>query len=589
MRAMVISATLLLSGCAAPPAWRLTNKVLVPPGIAGPGVAQRTFTADIEAGGGTCPPEIRVRGRRVQVTVSRDTLLKQPAGWLTAWTEELEASKCISPREGPKLAGLIAGSLPLDPNAAFKLLNAGDRLAGADLGPGIRLQVVSPILVDGKSFEPPVPVEEPTGTGKTLNLTFKVPNLLGVETDLYGVRQRAGRPGFVIVPLGADRKIDGKTEHVSQPATNYFQFSENAAFYRLFFKAGQSEFTALVVAGRTRAELEAAVLNPALASCMDLPPGMCVTLPKHVAVNSMIAVTVNGKEALVNWGSTVDAAIRASGERQPGSVLPRLSLSRPHDGKLVAVDFDRSDPAILGLVLAGGENISWTAPSLVCTGKGGPTVLIVGGGFASDWILVQNEVQKFARVCTYDPPDPSCSSRVSEIHAMHAGSPYVLVGLSVGAVVARLYAKQYPQDVAGMVIVDHAFIDIGTKPTPVTTGPVLLEMTPIVITAADDPGFRNLPEYAQKLHQQTAALNPALPTVETARACLAQAGQASLHNLPLAVVSTGNEAPNYPKLQQQLLALSTHSKQFIAARSFHSVEMSQPDVIVSAIRYVLGQ
>ena len=36
--------------------------------------------------------------------------------------------------------------------------------------------------------------------------------------------------------------------------------------------------------------------------------------------------------------------------------------------------------------------------------------------------------------------------------------PYVFVGYSVGAQWARLYAARYPNNIVGMVIVDHAFI-----------------------------------------------------------------------------------------------------------------------------------
>jgi len=39
---------------------------------------------------------------------------------------------------------------------------------------------------------------------------------------------------------------------------------------------------------------------------------------------------------------------------------------------------------------------------LYCTGTGGPTVLVVGAGFSFDWALVQPEVARFTRVCTYD-------------------------------------------------------------------------------------------------------------------------------------------------------------------------------------------
>jgi pimeloyl-ACP methyl ester carboxylesterase len=96
--------------------------------------------------------------------------------------------------------------------------------------------------------------------------------------------------------------------------------------------------------------------------------------------------------------------------------------------------------------------------------------MIVGAGFSFDWALVQPEVAKFTTVCTYDVsgtawsdpgPELTCRERANEVHkVMRAASlktPVVLVGLSIGACVARLNASEYPAEVAGMVIVDHAF------------------------------------------------------------------------------------------------------------------------------------
>src|SRR6204780_1650066 len=65
---------------------------------------------------------------------------------------------------------------------------------------------------------------------------------------------------------------------------------------------------------------------------------------------------------------------------------------------------------------------------LYCNGTGTPTVMIVGG-FSFDWALVQPEVAKFTRVCTYDAsgnawsepdpgPAPTCPGRVDEIHRL---------------------------------------------------------------------------------------------------------------------------------------------------------------------------
>ena len=180
-----------------------------------------------------------------------------------------------------------------------------------------------------------------------------------------------------------------------------------------------------------------------------------------------------------------------------------------------------------------------------CTGAGSPAVVIVGAGFSFDWGLVQPEVAKFARVCTYDvsgtawsDPGPplTCSARVNEVHTLlqQAGieGPYVLVGLSVGALVARLYASLYPGEVAGVVMVDHAFIDAGgdapsgNSSAPSGAGldslPVLIHRTPIVLTVEDTSNFSRLPERIQKLHRWAESLKPVRPTVETAEDCLSQ-------------------------------------------------------------------
>jgi pimeloyl-ACP methyl ester carboxylesterase len=230
----------------------------------------------------------------------------------------------------------------------------------------------------------------------------------------------------------------------------------------------------------------------------------------------------------------------------------------------------------------------------------------VGGGFSFDWDLVQSQAAKFTRVCTYDVsgtawsdagPSLTCSGRVNEIHAAleKAGveGPYVLVGLSMGAVVARRYAREYPDETAGMVIVDHAFLNPADKPPAhpppgPDQPPVLIYQAPIILTVEDTSNFNNLPARDQELHRWATSLGPALPTAEMAEACLAEV-PATLGKMPLAVVSTGNALPNYLKLQTELLALSTDSTQFIADRSFHSVEIDQPEVVVRAIQKVMAR
>lgn len=70
---------------------------------------------------------------------------------------------------------------------------------------------------------------------------------------------------------------------------------------------------------------------------------------------------------------------------------------------------------------------------------------------------------------------------------------------------------------------------------------------------------------------------------------MARIGGARLGDIPLVVVSTGNDNPKYRKLQNELLALSSRSKQMMAENSFHSVEIDQPEIVIAAIRMVFEE
>src|SRR5215510_2455105 len=223
---------------------------------------------------------------------------------------------------------------------------------------------------------------------------------------------------------------------------------------------------------------------------------------------------------------------------KPAWLALLLFLSGPVAGQALEAPY----PPPGELVDVGGHRVH-----LYCTGQGSPTVMIVGGGFSFDWGLVQPEAAKFTRVCTYDPSgtawsDPgsawTCPERISEVHNLldKAGieGPYVLVGLSIGGVVARLYASRYPNQVAGMVIVDHAFIDTrsDTPPAPKSPSPqqpydsppILLSQTPITWTIEDDPNFRKLPARNRVLHRWAVSLvDYVLPTVPRAAECISEA------------------------------------------------------------------
>lgn len=366
----MIVVVLACAACAVrgPASYRLLTRngkaLLIPPGVANPDVTKRTIVVRCAYPRGRCaaaggPVVIEERGKRLRATVTHDALMKQPAGWLSAWTAELESKGCLAPGDGTKLGERIAETLPLELNAGFRLLHGSE----VDVGPQTRLEVVSPVFRDGT---PPgasaLETAGTTGSGNALTVTVRASaDLMGFETAWYGVQPNRSHAGFSIVPLHAERNIQGKVEARDGPAKNTFPFPADAAFYRLFYKADQTDFTALAVAARSRAELEerTKLLETGTASCNKLHDELCVAIPKGVAVNAYVTVTVNGREVTVLWPATVRAAIQATGEGDYKAVVPRLVICKDYDGRLTRVEFDNSGQAILGMILTGGESIAW--------------------------------------------------------------------------------------------------------------------------------------------------------------------------------------------------------------------------------------
>jgi len=115
--------------------------------------------------------------------------------------------------------------------------------------------------------------------------------------------------------------------------------------------------------------------------------------------------------------------------------------------------------------IGGGRRLN-----LFCMGAGKHTVLFDSGGsdWSVIWALVQPALPADARVCTYDraglgysDPAPGARSPMAVVDDMHAliaaaklKTPVVLVGHSLGGFNVKLYTALYPEDVAGLVLVD---------------------------------------------------------------------------------------------------------------------------------------
>jgi pimeloyl-ACP methyl ester carboxylesterase len=107
---------------------------------------------------------------------------------------------------------------------------------------------------------------------------------------------------------------------------------------------------------------------------------------------------------------------------------------------------------------------------LNCTGSGSPTVLLQPGAgeMSSNMGWIAPAVARNTRVCVYDragrgwsePADtPQDGTQIAiDLHTLlqrgHIPGPYVLAGHSFGGRYVLAFAAQYPDDVAGMVLVD---------------------------------------------------------------------------------------------------------------------------------------
>ena len=107
---------------------------------------------------------------------------------------------------------------------------------------------------------------------------------------------------------------------------------------------------------------------------------------------------------------------------------------------------------------------------LRCTGAGTPTVVLEpgAGGMSSILGWIAPAVARHSRVCVYDRAgrgwsEPAATAQdgaqiATDLHTLlqrgHVPGPYVLVGHSFGGLYVLTFAARYPDEVAGMVLVD---------------------------------------------------------------------------------------------------------------------------------------
>jgi pimeloyl-ACP methyl ester carboxylesterase len=297
------------------------------------------------------------------------------------------------------------------------------------------------------------------------------------------------------------------------------------------------------------------------------------------------------------------------------TILSDGTSAAPPEGSPVA------DPrgAFAGLIeLSNGRHIY-----AECAGTSGPTVLLVSGyrTRADVWTdpqlgpgngdpMVFPAVASETRVCTYDRPGTltvldgvrypsrsddapmprSIAEVVAELRAVRDlvadDQPVVLVGHSLGGAIVRLYAATYPEDVAGIVLVD-AYSEFLADHMP-------------------DDAFAAYAEYASVIPDFLSDYTAyeTIDFAQTSDALRDAAGASPLPPIPYEVLSKGQpfglegDTPGFtidqletawPEAQTDLAELLPDTPHFTVAGSSHYIQLQRPDLVIAAIAQVVDE
>jgi pimeloyl-ACP methyl ester carboxylesterase len=277
-------------------------------------------------------------------------------------------------------------------------------------------------------------------------------------------------------------------------------------------------------------------------------------------------------------------------------------------------------------------------------GAGGPTVIFESGIAATNlnWCHIQNTIAEYSHTVSYDRAglgwsSPAKTSRTPaniaiELRTMleNAGikPPYVLVGHSFGGLVMRRYALLFPEDVAGVVLVDpmrceewppldptkQATIDRGVKMTGYAIPIAHLGLARLAVTSllcrsgrlstflagsAGNGGkhvLSRIKDEVGKMPQEVwpiVAAHWSRPSYyvgmsnhvgsvpDTVREML---GTEPIAGIPITLLTPGKSTP---LSKERLDLIGNNVQQVIAPKSAHWVHLDEPDIVIESIREMI--
>jgi pimeloyl-ACP methyl ester carboxylesterase/bifunctional DNase/RNase len=390
-------------------------------------------------------------------------------------------------------------------------------------------------------------------------------------------------------------------------------------------EAAGARTLALVLDAPAGDALAAALLGlaPARPATHDLPPAFLAAGALRVRRVALTALGLAGVRATITLGR---ADAHDAGAAAAAAVVD--VDGRPGDALNLAVRTGAPVVAAAGLLLPPGDRLvvvggppgrrldvrllPGPAPAAGPGAPGGPTVVLENGlgSRMGWWRRVPAAVAAFAPVVAYDraglgrsgpaPLPRTARDTTDDLRALLAAlaadpsagvaPPYVLVGHSYGGLAARLYAARFPGEVAGLVLVDPAHEDSW-----------LARLRPRLDAAAFAPVARDLEQ--EQRGDPIEGLDYWMDEgidLDASRALVRAAPPG--RPLPVALLTAGRLAlpRDWPpeaveavrrlraELAADLLRRLPGSTHTVAAESGHFVQLDQPELVVDAIRAVVG-
>jgi pimeloyl-ACP methyl ester carboxylesterase len=244
---------------------------------------------------------------------------------------------------------------------------------------------------------------------------------------------------------------------------------------------------------------------------------------------------------------------------------------------------------------------------LDCTGSGSPTVVLEpgGGAMSSDMGWITPAVARDTRVCVYDRPGRGGSDAVANpqdgaqiatdlhtlLHRANVPGPYVLAGHSFGGLYVMSFARQYPQEVAGMVLVDStAPTSTRVPPEQVDSYDVIPHVSAMASSLArlglgrliGQVSYSSLPPQSRDEARASSAtagyLGSFVDEYGVAARSVSEAGElVDLAGTPLVVLTAdrGN-SEGWMVFQDKMAALSTNSVHRVVAGATHESLLADP-------------